>query len=91
MSEKIYCGKAKKSQYSHKINICLSDIPDEFITTSDKNGKKYARLELKESRQPDDRGNTHYLIVDTWKPDGQQAPNAPHGDAFAGGRDDLPF
>ena len=72
--EKIYCGKGKKSQYGIKINLCLSKIPDEFVT--EYNGQKYIRLDLSELRQVDDRGNTHTVKIDTWKPQGQ-AQNTP--------------
>lgn len=66
MSEKIYIGKAKPAKFGMKLNICLSDIPTEHVTEF--NGKKYFRADLNELRQPDDKGNTHTIILDTWKP-----------------------
>ena len=75
MSEKIFCGKGKKGQYSIKLNICLDDIPSEFKTVAN-NGKTYLRLEASERRSPDEKGNTHFVTVDTWKPNQQSAPQA---------------
>ena len=37
------------------------------------NGKRYVNLKITEMRQPDDRGNTHTVLVDTWKPDRPEA------------------
>lgn len=87
MDDKIFCGKGKKGNYSIKMSICLSDIPQEHITES--KGKKYVRLELKERKSADQYGNTHFVTVDTWKPQGQQqsAPAPQHGAEDQ----DLPF
>lgn len=74
-NDKIFCGKGKKANFSIKLNICLSDIPREYITES--KGKEYVRLELKERREPDDRGNTHFITVDTWKPNGSTSSRSP--------------
>ena len=73
MADKIYCGKAKEvqGQYGtyYRLNLCISDIPAEHITTSG-NGKQYANLDLSMMRARDDKGNTHTLSVNTRKPDG---------------------
>lgn len=69
MADKIYCGTGKKGQYSIKLNLSIDRIPGEWIT--EKNGKRYIRLELNERKSPDQYGNTHSISVDTWrKPDG---------------------
>ena len=76
MSEKIYCGKGKQGQYGLRVNLCLSDIPAEH--TNAFNNKTYVNLDISQLRQPDQRGNTHTVTVNTWKPQGQQqAPSAP--------------
>ena len=84
MAEKIYCGKGKKSNYGIKLNICIDDIPPEYISTF--KDKRYIRLELSEMRNVDQRGNTHTVTVYTWKPDGaRQAPpinNAPQNSSY---------
>jgi hypothetical protein len=45
------------------ISICLSDIPKDRITTSEKNGKKYLSLTVDEMRQADEWKNTHTVYV----------------------------
>ncbi len=42
-------------------SICLSDIPKELIRTSEKNGKKYLTIEVRERREPGKYGDTHYV------------------------------
>jgi hypothetical protein len=66
--EKIFCGWGKEfGQYGDiKIYLNIDSIPDEFIF---KKGEKMAvRLVLQEKRKPDEYGNTHYVVVDQWKP-----------------------
>jgi hypothetical protein len=53
------------------VNLCLTDIPEEHVTTL-QDGRKFVNLKVTEMRQPDDRGNTHTVLVDTWKKDNQQ-------------------
>lgn len=69
--EKIYVGKAKirQTKYGEMVclNICLTSIPEEH--TRESSGKVYVNLNVTEMRNPDDRGNTHTVTVDTWKPD----------------------
>jgi hypothetical protein len=67
--QKIWCGRGKESgQYGQiKFNICLDNIPQEFI--SEFQGKRYVKLILSKKREPDEKGNSHGVEVDTWKPD----------------------
>lgn len=96
---RLYCGRGKQSKFGINMDICLDDIPAEHITTSSKNGKRYVKLKVNSSREPDDRGNTHYIEVDTWKPDpnyrngGQSAPpRAPARSSAPPPEDDsMPF
>ena len=71
MSEKIYVGKGKESQYGVRIDICLDAIYDYAKEKIEKatNGKKYIKLNVNPMRQQDDRGNTHSVSIDTWKPE----------------------
>jgi len=41
------------------ISICLTDIPKEKITVSEKNGKKYLSIIVDERKEADKFGNTH--------------------------------
>lgn len=77
MSEKIYTGSGKQMKYGVKIALCLSDIPKEHIF--EHNGKKYIKLNVMPRKEPDQYGKTHYITVDTFKPEQQEA------------NDNLPF
>jgi hypothetical protein len=80
-NEKIYCGRGKTfGQYGTiSVSICLDDIPAEYITKSDKNGKRYVKVNVDAKREADDYGNTHTVTVDTWKPTARpaQVPSRP--------------
>jgi hypothetical protein len=62
----VYC---KKKNYGIGISGKASDIIAEIQKHT--NSKGYIRWELKERREPDKNGNSHYLVVDTWEPTGQ--------------------
>ncbi len=49
------------------ISICLSDIPKENITKSDKNGKSYISLVVNSRKEPDQFGNTLTVTVSQTK------------------------
>jgi len=100
MSDKIFVGNGKEfGQYGGiNLNICLSDIPDQYIT-HDKNGKGWVKLTLSKKRNPDDRG-THYITVNTFKPKSTAQPELPQREptpeehakyrGFSPADDDLP-
>lgn len=48
-------------------SICLSDLPKDKITTSEKNGKKYISLVIDERKEADNYGNTHTAYVNQTK------------------------
>ena len=79
MADKIYCGKAKEVEGNYgtyyRINLCLSDIPAEFIKNA--GSKQYVNLDLSMMRARDDNGNTHTITVNTWKPDNAQGGAKP--------------
>jgi hypothetical protein len=95
--EKAYCGRAKfvKTKYGELIalNICLSEIPRGDIKTG-KNGKDYINLTVVEMKQPDDRGNTHTIYVNQYKPTGGGnggGNGGGYGDGPESFDDDIPF
>lgn len=53
-------------------SICLSDIPKECITTSEKNGKKYLSIVIASRQQPDKYDNTHTIYVNQSKEEREQ-------------------
>lgn len=86
------------------LNICLSDLPKDKITTSEKNGKKYINLILWENKEPDKFGNTHNITVSKPKESteptvyvgngkefGKLTTSAPAPTTSTSDSDDLPF
>ena len=74
MSEKIYCGTGKKHPDYEIVNValCLSDLPKEHIF--EYKDKKYIKLKVVEKKEPDKFGKTHYVEVDTWRPEPKEEP-----------------
>ena len=73
MSEKIYIKtvKAKESQYGVKLAFNAEELIAQI--KEHKNDKGYINLELKKRKDADKFGNTHYLEVDTYKPESKEA------------------
>jgi len=71
---KIFCGSGKEiGQYGQiSISVCISDLPNDYITTG-KNGKKYINLKVTKKKEVDQWGKTHGVEVDTWKPEPRNA------------------
>jgi len=93
MSEKIYIGSGKEKHFNDggsviNLTIGLDGIAQYFKDygfTTDQ-GKKKLKLIVSKRREIDQYGNSHYVTVDTWKPEQQQAP--PPAEEF---EDDIPF
>ena len=93
MSEKIYIGNGRQKTFQDggsiiNLTIDLNGIKDHFEKygfTTDA-GKKKLKLVVQKRREIDQYGNSHYITVDTWKPEQQQAP--PPAEEF---EDDIPF
>ena len=73
MADKIYVGngKSKFDGQQEAVSLCLTDLPKEHVFEYD--GKKYIKLVVQERREADDYGRTHYVAVDTWKPEEKKA------------------
>jgi hypothetical protein len=73
MADKIYVGngKSKFDGQQVAVSLCLTDLPQEHIFEYE--GKKYIKLVVQERRETDDYGRTHYVAVDTWKPEEKKA------------------
>ena len=70
MSEsKIYVGSGVEFGKFGDVNIdiCLTDLPPEWIKKSEKNSKKYIRLTVSKKKEKDQYGKTHSVSVNTWK------------------------
>lgn len=72
-SPKLYCGSGKVvGQYGIiSMSVCLDELPQEYITTA-KNGKRYINIKCVPKKEEDKFGKTHYLEIDTWKPNSQK-------------------
>lgn len=82
--DKIYVGTAKEKTFNDggsiiKIMLSLDGMKDHFdnygFTTEQ--GKKKIKLLVSQRREPDQYGNTHYVTIDTWKPESQATAPEP--------------
>lgn len=69
MAEKIYVGNGTSKFDGNQVacSVCLTDLPQEHMF--EYNGKKYIKLIVQEKKNTDEYGKTHYVAVDTWKPE----------------------
>lgn len=91
MSEKIYIGTAKEKIFDDggsiiDIMLSLDGMKEHFEKygfITDK-GMHKIKLILSKRREPDQYGNTHYVTLNTWKPESVETPS----ENF---EDDIPF
>jgi CelD/BcsL family acetyltransferase involved in cellulose biosynthesis len=78
--DKIYVGSGKSKFDGDQVavSVCLSDLPKEFIF--EYNDKKYVKLIVQKKREADQYGKTHYVAIDTFKP--EQKAEAKDDDLF---------
>ena len=84
--EKIYVGNGKEKFEGNmvQISVCLTELPKEHVFEFD--GKKYIKLNVVKKKEVDQYGKSHYIEVDTWRPNvGEQKTQQVQED------DDLPF
>ena len=94
MPEKIYVGSGKERTFDSggsvvTVTIDVDDLinacKDHGFTTE--GGKRKIRLKVGSRRDIDRFGNTHFVEVDTWKPDGQsRAQSGSGGNGYQNGR-----
>jgi len=83
MEDKIYVGSGTEKFDGNLVScsLCLSDLPKEHVF-------EYSgiKLNVQKKKQADEYGKTHYVAVDTWKPEPKaEAVTTDSGDP------DLPF
>lgn len=73
MSEKRYIKgiNYKQGKYSGKMSVHVDTLIKELQEL--KNEKGYVNMELKERKDADRYNNTHYIVLDTWKPDNDRS------------------
>jgi len=82
---KVLCGGGKEKVFDNggrklNLNLCLSDIPEEY--TREWKGKKYVNL-IASTKRDQSGDNTHYIEVETWRPDGSFQKSQAETDAKA--------
>lgn len=66
--EILFCGKGYQRQdWCIGLDICLSDIPGEYIREF--KGKSYVKIDAIKRKTIGEKGDTHYLKINTWKPE----------------------
>lgn len=77
MEDKIYVGSgvAKFDGDLISCSLCLTDLPQEHMF--EYQGKKYIKLNVSAKKNgADEYGKTHYVAVDTWKPEAKTEAKA---------------
>ena len=77
--DKIWCGRGKKFTFAkggYKIRLSVSQRDIDTMTRHLNNG--WVNIDLYETRQPDAKGNTHTMSIDTWKPNGEYKKPTEH-------------
>jgi hypothetical protein len=72
MSEpKIYCGRGKllkgKDGWKDRIKLSFGET-DRALLEKHKSERGWTNLVVCEAKQADKYGNTHYGVIDTWRP-----------------------
>jgi len=77
MEDKIYVGSgvAKFDGDLISCSLCLTDLPQEHMF--EYQGKKYIKLNVSAKKNgADEYGKTHYVAIDTWKPEAKAEEKA---------------
>ena len=80
--EKIYVGSGKSKFDGDQvaISVCLSDLPKDW--KFEYNNKEYVKLIVQKKREVDQYGKTHYVAIDTFKPEAKSEAKS---------EDEVPF
>lgn len=100
--EKIYCGSVKEISLQNgkilKVSLNLSELLNQYAEHGymSKTGKKMMTLKISERREVGQYGETHTVMVDTWKPVKQDVPAQNYGkmeqkDPVKDFQSDIPF
>lgn len=75
MTDKIFCGSARiiKTNYGEMVKLTFRE-PDLAALQSNLNEKGFVSALVKEKREPKEGKPTHYIEVDTWKPEPKERP-----------------
>ena len=89
MAENIFCGSGREVSFDNGSSIVyvtlnLAELKEHIY---DYNGKKYVNLTVGARKEPDQFGKTHYVKINTFKPEEKKAKS----EKVAEPKDDLPF
>ena len=97
--EKIYCGNAKKvtTQFGDILKLSFTEEDLKKLQESLDNG--WVNADVLERRSPSAGGMTHYLVINTWKPNADNSSSttkpaakpAPAAQTEDVSVEDLPF
>jgi hypothetical protein len=98
--QKIYVGNGKKISTkfgdAFKISLSKKDI-NTILAFMKSNALEWCNLEMMERKEPDKYGKTHWIAIDTWKPEPKNEGNYQKQDERQAmtetqePTDDLPF
>lgn len=99
MADKIFCGSGKEfGQYGQlSLTLSVEKMRPHITEWTDDKGKVHKQIKVKVTRRMEPTANqTHYVEIDTWKPEQrqEQAANeqlATMPPAHVPPQDDLPF
>ena len=89
MAENIFCGSGREVSFDNwssivNVTLNLAELKEHIY---DYNGKKYVNLTVGARKEPDQFGKTHYVKINTFKPEEKKAKS----EKVAEPKDDLPF
>jgi hypothetical protein len=61
----------KKTKFGIKMQGKADDVIEQILENKKENG--YFKFEIKERKEPDKNGNTHYVVLDTFEPTAKPA------------------
>ena len=75
MAENIFCGSGREVSFDNgssivNVTLNLAELKEHIY---DYNGKKYVNLTVGARKEPDQFGKTHYVKINTFKPEEKKA------------------
>lgn len=67
--EKVYIGSGKEIETQYGKMLKLSLNKGDIQKLQENMDGDWINLSVHQRREPSERGSTHYMVVDTWKPD----------------------
>lgn len=93
MADKIYCGSGRVIDTKYGKMLKLSFTEDDIKKLQENLDNGWVNVNVGKKKSPEDGKSTHYLTIDTWKPEkNKYDENNRHGlDDSDDTKDSLPF